>query len=379
MEFRDLGRQYQQWKPRMDEAIGQVIREGRFISGPQVGALETSLAEYVGVKHCISCANGTDALSLVLRAWGVGEGDAVFVPDFTFFSTAETPRDRGATPIFVDVLESTFNMDPACLEQCVLAVQKQGKLKPKAIIAVDLFGMPADYERIKAVAQKFDLLLLEDAAQGFGGSQQGKKACSFGRAAITSFFPAKPLGCYGDGGAVFTDDEALAGLVRSLAVHGRGQDKYDNVRIGVNSRLDTLQAAILQVKLEAFQACELEQVNAAAEYYTQAFGDWADTPRIPQGFTSSWAQYTLRLRDEAQRHTVMETLRARGIPSMIYYARGMHQQRAFADLLPLQVCKCDVSASLCSRVLSLPLSPYITRQEQEQVVAAVREALETNR
>ena len=228
MQFRDLHRQYERLKPEMDAAIAGVLEDAHYISGPQVKALEESLAQYAGAKHCISCANGTDALSLILHAWGVGPGDAVFVSDFTFFSSAECPACEGATPIFVDVREDTFNMDPDCLERCIQAVQEQGQLKPKAIVAVDIFGLPADFDRIEAIAQKYDLLLLEDGAQAFGGSLNGKMACSFGDASITSFFPAKPLGCYGDGGAVFTDNNELAALIRSLAVHGKGTEKYDN-------------------------------------------------------------------------------------------------------------------------------------------------------
>lgn len=375
MQFRDLRRQYQHLKPEMDAAISKVFEECSFISGRQVRELEEELARYVGVKHCITCANGTDALSLALHAWGVGPGDAVFVADFTFFSSAECPACEGATPIFVDVDPRTFNLDPDSLEACVKAVLDKGELTPKAIVAVDLFGMPADYDRIQAVAEKYGLLILEDAAQAFGGELHGKKACSFGRAAITSFFPAKPLGCYGDGGAIFTNDDELALLLRSLAVHGKGAEKYDNQRLGRNSRLDTLQAAILQVKLKAFIDFELQAVNEAAAYYTARFGRQAVTPLIPDGFSSSWAQYTLILRDQEQRDHLQDALKAKGIPAMIYYPKGMSQQTALAVYRPWQVCDCRVSRSLCSRVLSLPLSPYITREEQDEVVEAVLQEL----
>lgn len=262
-------------------------------------------------------------------------------------------------------------MDPDCLERCIQAVQEQGQLKPKAIVAVDIFGLPADFDRIEAIAQKYDLLLLEDGAQAFGGSLNGKMACSFGDASITSFFPAKPLGCYGDGGAVFTDNNELAALIRSLAVHGKGTEKYDNVRLGRNSRLDTLQAAILQVKLEAFQRFELHDIEAAAVYYTHRFGDKVRTPIIPEGYTSAWAQYSILLRNADERRRVMAVLKGQEIPAMIYYPRGMHQQTAFASIHDQQVCDCAVSADLCSRVLALPLSPYITREEQDQVVDAI--------
>ena len=371
MQFRDLHRQYERLKPEMDAAIAGVLEDAHYISGPQVKALEESLAQYAGVKHCISCANGTDALSLILHAWGVGPGDAVFVSDFTFFSSAECPACEGATPIFVDVRKDTFNMDPDCLERCIQAVQEQGRLKPKAIVAVDIFGLPADFPRIEAIAKKYDLLLLEDGAQAFGGSLNGKMACSFGDAAITSFFPAKPLGCYGDGGAVFTDNDELAALIHSLAIHGKGTEKYDNVRLGRNSRLDTLQAAILQVKLEAFRRFELRDIEEAAAYYTRRFGDKVRTPIIPEGYTSAWAQYSILLRDEDERRRVMAALKGQEIPAMIYYPRGMHQQTAFASIQAQQVCGCTASADLCSRVLALPLSPYITREEQDQVIDAI--------
>ena len=352
MQFRDLHRQYERLKPEMDAAIAGGVEDAHYISGPQVKALEESLA-------------------LILHAWGVGPGDAVFVSDFTFFSSAECPACEGATPIFVDVREDSFNMDPDCLERCIQAVQEQGRLNPRAIVAVDIFGLPADFDRIEAIAKKYDLLLLEDGAQAFGGSLNGKMACSFGDAAITSFFPAKPLGCYGDGGAVFTNNDELAALIRSLAVHGKGTEKYDNVRLGRNSRLDTLQAAILQVKLEAFQRFELHDIEEAAAYYTRRFGDQVRTPVIPEGYTSAWAQYSILLRDEGERRRVMAALKGQEIPAMIYYPRGMHQQTAFASIHDQQVCDCAISAGLCSRVLALPLSPYITREEQDQVVDAI--------
>lgn len=358
-------------KPDMDAALGEALREAHFISGAQVRRLEGELAEYVGVKHCITCANGTDALSLMLRAWGIGAGDAVFVPDFTFFASAETVRDRGATPIFVDVSRDTFNIDPQSLEECINKVAAKGRLRPKAVIPVDLFGMPADYGRIEEIARKHGLLLLEDGAQGFGGSQGGKMACSFGDAATTSFFPAKPLGCYGDGGAMFTNDDALAALVRSLAVHGKGGDKYDNVRIGVNSRLDTIQAAVLSVKLAALKSRELALVNSAADYYTERLASVAAVPTIPDGFTSSWAQYTLRLPDAATRDGLRAALSASGIPSMVYYPKRMSDQQAFADIIDEQVCSCPVAAELCGTVLALPIGPYITKTEQDEVVSAV--------
>lgn len=371
MEFRNLKAQYHHLKAQIDSSIEEVIEESAFISGKAVHDLEQQLADYVGVRHCITCGNGTDALSLVLRAWGIGPGDAVFVPDFTFFASAETPRDRGATPIFVDVLDGTFNMDPASLERCIQAVTSEGKLIPRAIISVDLFGAPADYACIEPIARKYGLKILEDGAQGFGGMQNGQKCCSFGDAATTSFFPAKPLGCYGDGGAIFTDDSQLAALVRSLAVHGKGTDKYDNVRIGVNSRLDTLQAAILKAKLDAFIRFELDAVNQAAAYYTLRLGGIVETPVIPEVMLSSWAQYTIRLADEEERNRVMNALHAQGIPTMIYYRTCMSQQHAFEDVAEAQPIICECARALSQRVLSLPISPYITTEEMDSVIAAI--------
>lgn len=248
MQFRDLQKQYQTLKPQIDAAIQAVLTDANFISGPQVIGLEHHLAEYVGAKHCITCGNGTDALTLALMAWNIGPGDAVFVPDFTFFASGETPAYQGAVPVFVDVEEDTFNMSPASLKAAIEAVLKEDVLRPRAIIAVDLFGQPADYPVLREIADSYGLLILEDGAQGFGGRIGEQRACSFGDISTTSFFPAKPLGCYGDGGAIFTDNDEWAELMRSLRIHGKGTDKYDNVRIGLNSRLDTLQAAVLDVK-----------------------------------------------------------------------------------------------------------------------------------
>ena len=301
MQFRDLKTQYEKYKNEIDAAVQNVFSESNFISGPQVKSFEKRLADYVGVKHCISCANGTDALSLVLSAWGIGEGDAVFVPDFTFFATAEVVSYVGATPIFVDVDQNTFNIDSIKLELKIKEVLGAGKLKPKVIIPVDLFGLLADYESIEKIAKKYNLLVLEDAAQGFGAEFNGKRACSFGDAATTSFFPAKPLGCYGDGGAIFTNDDNVAALLESLRVHGKGEDKYDNIRIGVNSRLDTVQAAILDVKLSAFINHELKDVNLVYHKYNSRLKNVVDVPIIPSGYLSSFAQYTIKLQTQEQR------------------------------------------------------------------------------
>ena len=345
MQFRDLKKQYEILKPEIDAAIAGVIGSSRFISGPQVKELETQLAEYVGVKHCITCGNGTDAITLAFMAWGIGEGDAVFVPDFTFFSSGECPAIVGAAPIFVDVDQRTFNLDPIKLEQAIQTVLDEGEYTPKAVVAVDLFGLPADFPAIQAICEKYGLLLLEDGAQGFGGSINGKMACSFGDIATTSFFPAKPLGCYGDGGAIFTDNDEWAALLRSLTVHGKsGNDKYNNIRIGMNSRLDTIQAALLMPKFKAFREYEIDAVNRAADKYTELLADSGlVTPLIPEGYVSSWAQYTIQLPESIDRAKLIEWLKAKGIPSMVYYAKPMpeHEFMAFCKssavscLLPL--------------------------------------------
>ena len=372
MEFRDLKKQYNVLKQDIDKAIQDVSASGAFIMGPQVRELEQQLADYVGVKHCLSCANGTDALTLALKAWGIGSGDAVFVPDFTFFSSAEVVSLEGATPVFVDVCEDTFNINPEDLERAIKQTLAEGRLTPKVIVAVDLFGLPADYFRIREIADRYGLLILEDGAQGFGGSYNGRRACSFGDIATTSFFPAKPLGCYGDGGAVFTDNDEWAALMASYRVHGKGSFKYDNVRIGLNSRLDTIQAAILQVKLKAFKDYELDAVNAAAERYTSLLHGIVETPVIPNGFGSSWAQYTIHLKDKATRDALQASLKASGIPAMVYYPKPMHLQTAFAGI---DARHCPTATSLCDRVLSLPMHPYLTGEGIKTVYNAVIDVL----
>lgn len=372
MEFRDLKQQYSVLQKDIDKAISEVLSSGAFIMGPQVRELEQELAEYVGIKHCLTCANGTDALTLALKVWGIGPGDAVFVPDFTFFSSAEIVSLEGATPVFVDVCEDTFNIDPEDLERAIKQVLADGRLTPRVIVAVDLFGLPADYPHIREIADRCGLLILEDGAQGFGGSIEGKRACSFGDIATTSFFPAKPLGCYGDGGAVFTDNDDWATLIASYRIHGKGSNKYDNVRIGLNSRLDTLQAAILQIKLKAFKDYELEAVNKGAENYTSLLRGIVDIPVIPDGFGSSWAQYTIRLKDRATRDNLQASLKASSIPAMVYYPKPMHLQTVFASIDARQ---CLTAASLCDRVLSLPMHPYLTEEDIKKVCNAVFETI----
>ena len=375
MEFRDLRRQYQVLKPQMDAAMLEVAENCNFISGKQVTELEQQLAEYVGVKHCVTCGNGTDALTLVMMAWDIKAGDAVFVPTFTFFASAEVVAFEGATPVFVDVDERTFNVDPVKLEEAIEQVKKEGKLNPRAVIAVDLFGQPADYTKIEEICKKHGLLLLEDGAQGFGGKIGDRTACSFGDAAATSFFPAKPLGCYGDGGAVFTNDDEMADYMRSIRVHGKSPaDKYDNLRIGLNSRLDTIQAAVLKVKLQAFKDHELESVNRAAKLYDEYLGNVVKTPVVPEGFYSSWAQYTLILDSKEQRTHLQKELKEQGIPTMVYYPKPMHLQGAFADL-GYKKGNFPVAESLCERVLSLPMHPYLNEEDIRFVANAVKAAL----
>lgn len=362
MQFRDLKKQYQILKEDIEAAMIKVATDCNFISGQQVKDLEKDLAEYVGVKHCITCANGTDALTLALMAWNVGEGDAVFVPDFTFFASGECPALEGATPVFVDVRKDTYNIDTEKLEKEVEKVLAEGKLTPKAVVAVDLFGQPAEYDKIRAICDKYNMLLLEDGAQGFGGEINGKMACSFGDISTTSFFPAKPLGCYGDGGAIFTDNDEWAAVIRSYAIHGKGSMKYDNVRIGVNSRLDTIQAAILQVKFNAFKEHEVDDVNRVAEMYNEALKDSGLTlPVVLDGYRSSWAQYTIQLPEGTDRAALQAKLKEKEIPTMVYYPKPMHMQDAFAKTASRDA-SCEITEELCKTVLALPMHPYIDNE-----------------
>lgn len=371
MQFRDLKRQYEALKKDIDVQIAEVIESTSFISGKKVDELEAKLAEYVGVKHCVTCANGTDALSMALMAWDIKEGDCVFVPDFTFFATAEVVSFEGATPIFVDVDSRTYNMDPVKLQEAIEEVLRDGELVPKVIITVDLFGLPADYNAILPIAKKYGLKVLEDSAQGFGGEIDGKRACSFGDISTTSFFPAKPLGCYGDGGAIFTNDDEIAQYLKSIRVHGKGEFKYDNVRVGWNSRLDTIQAGILLPKFKAFTAYELDNVNKVAEKYTEALKDIVVTPEFPKEFYSSWAQYCIQLKDREQRDGLQQYLKEQGIPTMIYYPKPMHKQGAFANLD--RKTECPVAEKLCDTVLALPMHPYLEDSEMDFIIEKIQE------
>lgn len=375
MQFRDLGAQYQHLKAEIDAGIQSVIDSSAFILGKQVTELENKLAEYVGRKYCVGCANGTDALQLVLMAWGIGEGDAVFTSDFTYFASAGTASILGATAVLVDIDPDTFNIDPVALEKQIQRVIEEGKLRPRVIVPVDLFGLPADYAEIERIAKKYDLLILEDGAQGFGGHINGKMVCSFGDASTTSFFPAKPLGCYGDGGAIFTDDEEMDKTLRSLRAQGRSpEDKYDNRAIGMNSRLDTLQAAILLPKFKAFVESELDAVNQAAAWYTQRLSGIVKTPVVREGFYSSWAQYTILLENEQQRNELQKALKANGIPSMVYYPRGLHQQSAYAQHeWPDEWYPNTIHAT--KHVLSLPMHPYLDECTIENICKVIIEKL----
>lgn len=372
MQFIDLKKQYQVLKEQIDDGIAKVLDDGHYIGGGEVKQLAEELAQYCGVKHCLTCANGTDALTIALRCIGVGKGDAVFVPTFTFFASAETVALEGATCIFVDVDSRTFNIDSAKLDKAIAEVIEQGKLTPKCVIAVDLFGQPADFPALRKVTDKYGLPIIEDGAQGFGGSIDGKKACSFGDISTTSFFPAKPLGCYGDGGAIFTDNDEYFALMSSLAVHGKGSYKYDNVRIGYNSRLDTLQAAILLPKFHAFEQYELKDRNVIASKYDELLGKDFVTPYVPQGFESSWAQYTLILDSAEQREKIQTALKDKGIPTMIYYPIPMHKQTAFKGY-DFNLDDLQVAEDLCDRVLSIPIHPYLDDETIELISRSLKE------
>lgn len=368
MQFRDLNAQYKVLKKEIDEGIQSVISSSSFILGQPVSELEQKLAEYVGRKYCVTCASGTDALQLALMAWDIGPGDAVFTSDFTYFASAGAASILGATPIFVDIDLDTFSMSSDALEKEIQKVIAEGRLVPKVIIPVDLFGLPADYTKINVIAQKYNIKLLEDGAQGFGGSIEGKKACSFGNMSITSFFPAKPLGCYGDGGAVFTDSIEEDARLRSLRSQGKSPiDKYDNREIGINSRLDTIQAAILLPKLKAFEDYELENVNKVADWYTERLKDKFVTPTVPDGFYSSWAQYTILVQDKESRESIQRKLKDKDIPSMIYYPRGLHQQEAYKNMkLKDDIYPNTIEAT--QRVLSLPMHPYLEEETVDKIV-----------
>jgi UDP-2-acetamido-2-deoxy-ribo-hexuluronate aminotransferase len=370
IHFTDLTAQYQRLQDEIDANIRNVHTHSKYIMGPEVAEFEQRLAEYIGVKHCISCSNGTDALLMPLMAWGIGEGDAVFTTPFTFIASAEVVSLLGATPIFADIDPDSFNIDPAKLEIAIERIVRERKLKPKAIIPVDLFGLPADYERIEAIAAKYGLKVLEDAAQGFGGTYKGRIAGSFGDVGSTSFFPSKPLGCYGDGGAIFTNDDALANTLKSIRVHGQGVDKYDNVRIGLNARLDTIQAAILLPKLKAFINYELAARNRVAAMYSQGLNGLVKTPVVPKDFTSSWAQYSVLAKSGSDRAMLQKKLKTAGIPTMVYYSKPLHLQTAYSDLGHLKG-DFPISEDVSERIFSLPMHPYLEKDDIEFIIETI--------
>jgi dTDP-4-amino-4,6-dideoxygalactose transaminase len=369
--FIDLVAQRKRLGPAIDAAVSRVLTHCQFIMGPEVRAFEQELAAFCGAKHVVSCASGTDALVLALRGFGIGPGDAVICPSFTFCATAEVAVLVGATPVFVDVDAETFNIDVKSIPGAIEAAKKAG-LTPKAIIPVDLFGLPADHAKIAAVAERENLFVLDDAAQGFGAVYNNRRLGTFGHATATSFFPAKPLGCYGDGGAVMTDDDNLAELMRSIRVHGQGSDRYDNVRIGLASRLDTVQAAVLSEKLKIFPE-EIEARNVVARRYSQALGDVAIVPKVSEGLTSVWAQYTLRLAP-GRRDQFAATLKAEGIPTAVYYPIPLHKQGAYKHY-PASRSGLAVSERLAEEVISLPMHAYLDEATQARIIKAVRAAL----
>jgi dTDP-4-amino-4,6-dideoxygalactose transaminase len=349
------------------------MENSRFIMGKEVVELEQELADYVGVRHCLTCSSGTDALLIPLMAYGIGKGDAVFVPTFTFYASAEVVALTGASPIFIDVKQDTFNIDVEKLEIAIKEVINEGKLKPKCIMPVDLFGLPADYDAIYKIAKKYNLIVLEDGAQGFGGEINNQKACSFGDVAATSFFPAKPLGCYGDGGAIFTNNNQIAEIMKSIRIHGHGADRYENIRIGLNGRLDTLQAAVLLEKLRIFNK-EIENRNKIAMEYTHRLKDYLLTPFIGDGYLSSWAQYSILAKSNDERTHIMEHLKSKDIPTMIYYPIPLHSQKVFYDLNKTY-CDLSVSEQLVDRIFSIPMHPYITDEEIKDITESIIECL----
>jgi dTDP-4-amino-4,6-dideoxygalactose transaminase len=369
--FIDVAAQRRRLGASIDAAVARVLDHCQFILGPEVAAFESELAAFCGARHAVTCASGTDALTLALRAKGIGPGDAVFCPSFTFCATAEVAALVGATPVFVDVHEDTFNIDPGGLKTAIATARRLG-LTPKVVIPVDLFGLPADHHAIATIANDESLIVLDDAAQAFGAGINGRELGTFGDLTATSFFPAKPLGCYGDGGAVLTDDEETAVTLRSLRVHGQGSDKYDNVRVGLASRLDTIQAAVLREKLKIFPE-EIEARNAAARRYADALADLVTVPRVPAGYVSVWAQYTIRLA-AGRRETFVASLKAEGVPTAVYYPIPLHRQQAYKHY-PVGDGGMAMSERLAAEVVSLPMHAYLDAATQDRIIDATRRAL----
>ncbi|MBN8968213.1 MAG: DegT/DnrJ/EryC1/StrS family aminotransferase [Rhizobiales bacterium] len=370
--FIDIGAQRRRLGASIDEAVGRVLTHCQFINGPEVAQLEADLAAFSGARHVVACASGTDALLMVLMAKNIGPGDAVICPTFTFCATGEVVALTGATPVFVDVDETTFNIDIESLKRGIATAKRRG-LNVKAVIPVDLFGQAVDHDAVAAVAQAEGLFVLDDAAQSFGATYKGKRLGTFGLATATSFFPAKPLGCYGDGGAIFTDDADLAEALRSVRVHGQGTEKYDNVRLGLTGRLDTVQAAVLIEKLKIFPD-EIAARNKVAQRYAAGLGDVVKVPLVSEGNISTWAQYTIRLPGGADRAAFADALKTRGVPTAIYYPKSMHQQTAYRHF-PVADGGLPVSERLSEDVISLPMHPYLDEATQDRVIKAVRDAL----
>ena len=384
MQFIDLAAQQNLIRDKIERNIKAVLAHGKYIMGPEIKALEKRLADFVGVEHAVACSSGTDALLLALMAYGVGPGDAILTSAFTFIATAEVISLLGATPAFVDIDEKTFNIDPEHLGRAIAAIQEGSKdyplpansdrksLSPKGIIAVDLFGLPADYDTINAIAKEKGMFVIEDAAQSFGAEYKGKKACSLADVACTSFFPAKPLGCYGDGGMCFTKDEDLARTMRSLSIHGQGSHKYENVRIGINGRPDTLQAAILDAKFEVFPK-EIELRQKVAAKYTELLSGLSNglvVPHVPPEYESVWAQYSILSKDEKHRSELQTRLRNAGIPTAIYYPKPLHLQTAFQNL-GYKAGDFPVSENCAGRIFSLPMHPYLSAEDQQQIAGVI--------
>lgn len=376
MKFIDLGAQYEVLKDQIDSNISKVLEKGQYINGEEVEQFETELAEYIGRKHCISCANGTDALQIAYMLLGIGKGDAVFCPDITFISSTEPAMMLGATPVFCDIDRDNYCLSPQSLEKQILSVKKEGVLTPKVVIAVDILGNPCRFEEIISICQKYNLILIEDAAQSMGASYKGEKCGSFGKIACTSFFPAKPLGCYGDGGALFVDDDELNRIGRSICVHGKGpKGKYNNVRIGMNSRLDTIQAAILLPKLKALKEREVWERQQIAQRYNKAFSKKLITPFVEPDSISVYAQYAVLARNTQEREKILKHLSSKNIPTMVYYPTPQHELPVFKDLNTYDE-KFENAIEYCARTFSLPMHPYLVNEEQDRIIESVLEVLD---
>ena len=365
MDFIDLKAQQTRIRKKIDKRIQSVLDHGKYIMGPEVFELEEKLSEYVNMKYCISCSSGTDALLIPLMAKGIGPGDAVITTPFTYIATAEVISLLGAEPIFVDIYESTYNINPDYINNAIHEAKRKG-LNVKAIIPVDLFGLPARYRLINDIAKEYDLMIIEDAAQSFGSSIRGAKSGSFGDVASTSFFPAKPLGCYGDGGAIFTNDEEFADKMKSIRIHGSGSNKYENIRLGINGRIDTIQAAIILEKLSIFDE-ELKLRNLVAEYYSKNISSNFKKPYIPKNYMSSWAQYSLLSQSEYERNKIMSMLSSDGIPSMIYYKQPLHLQVVFKKL-GYNKGDFQITEKVSNQIFSLPMHPYLEKEEQNKII-----------